>query len=111
MSDRIIHPSTGLVPPEEFKKIADSEFYGAADKIRKFDPKYGLVNDPMTKKSWIVNVERSAIEYGSAEIEAETAEEAKSIARKMPAHHFIWDDFETIDHHNFEITDVEECEA
>lgn len=84
------HPSTGPIPPDEFKKLADAPFGAALKTIRKFDPLYGL--PPGEKIKWRVTFEREITQEGEAYVMAASKEEAEKLADEIPESKICWDD-------------------
>jgi hypothetical protein len=84
-----LDPSTGPIPREQFKEIADAPFGEATKIIREYDPQWGRA--PGEKFEWKITVQRKGSDCGTAIIKAASEQEANEAADALSEFDIDWD--------------------
>jgi len=95
-------PIFGPLSREKLQELSAAPYGEALKEIRKHDPLFGLREGETI--TWRVRATRQAREYGYANVDAASQEEATRIAEKLDEANFSWD---CDDADEFEIDTVE----
>jgi hypothetical protein len=84
-----LDPVTGPIPRDKFAEIVNAPYGAATKAIRQYDPLYGRKEGEKFK--WAVRFTREVEEEGWGYVEAESAEEAEELGRKLKESDLTWD--------------------